>query len=99
MINRRRLEKRIQEYLDDADRKKLSDMAEWLSAQELAELAIEYFRSIHSSALAAHCECLGMNAENMWAAIANSNPVYTSKHYFEMMQKWGLVDEKGEPLI
>lgn len=55
--------------------------------------------SIHARALAAHCECLGMNAENMWAAIANANPVYKSEHYFEMMQKWGLVDDKGESII
>jgi len=40
-----------------------------------------------------------MNAENMWAAIANQNPVYTSAHYSEMMQKYGLVNEKGESII
>jgi hypothetical protein len=68
-------------------------------AQKIGSYVIEHFRTIHSRALAAHCECLGMNAENMWAAIANSNPVYLSMHYFEMMQKWGLVDEKGKPLI
>lgn len=66
---------------------------------EIAELAIEYFRTIHSRALACHCECLGMNAENMWAAIANQSPVYVSNHYYQIMQKWGLVNEKGEPLI
>lgn len=54
---------------------------------------------IHARALSAHCECLGMNAENMWAAIANAKPVYKSDHYLEVMQKWGLVDEKGESVI
>ncbi len=54
---------------------------------------------IHARALAAHCECLGMNAENMWAAIANHPPVYLSKHYNEMMEKWGLVDKEGKPII
>ena len=54
---------------------------------------------IHSRALSAHCECLGMNSENMWAAIANASPAYKSEHYFEVLQKWGLVDEKGESII
>jgi len=55
--------------------------------------------NLHIRALACHCECLGMNAENMWAAIANSDPVYTDKHYYEAMNKWGLTNEKGEPTI
>ena len=54
---------------------------------------------LHSRVIACHCECLGMNAENMWAAIANADPVYRSGHYYEIMQKWGLSNEKGEPLI
>ena len=68
-------------------------------AVEIASLAIEHFRTIHSRALAAHCECLGMNAENMWAAIANAQPVYTGVEYTKVMQKWGLVNEEGEPII
>jgi hypothetical protein len=54
---------------------------------------------LHIKALACHCECLGMNAENMWAAIANANPVYRSEHYYQIMKKWGLSDEKGKPTI
>ena len=54
---------------------------------------------LHARALSAHCECLGMNAENMWAAIANTSPAYQSSHYFEVMQKWGLIDDKGGSLI
>lgn len=54
---------------------------------------------LHARALSAHCECLGMNAENMWSAIANQGPAYKSEHYFEVMQKYGLVDEKGESII
>lgn len=57
------------------------------------------FLEMHYRALACHCECLGMNAENMWAAIANQNPVYTSNHYYQIMQKWGLINEKGESLM
>ena len=68
-------------------------------ALEIAELAIEHFRTIHSRALAAHCECLGMNAENMISAIADGTPPFPSAHYFEVMQKWKLVNEKGEPII
>lgn len=55
--------------------------------------------AIHIKILACHCECLGMNAENMWAAIANAGPVYRSEHYHEIMQKWELMNEKGEPTI
>jgi len=55
--------------------------------------------SQHSRALAAHCECLAMNAENMWAAIVNESPRYLEKDYVKLMVKWGLIDEKGNPLI
>ena len=54
---------------------------------------------LHARALSAHCECLGMNAENMWAAIANHPPVYLSSHYQKMMEKYGLVDEEGNSII
>lgn len=74
------------------------------AASDSAMIALNNFAHmqmlwLHSRALSAHCECLGMNAENMWAAIANTNPVYKSEHYFEILQKWGLVDEKGESII
>ena len=72
-------------------------------SQDNAPLHMEFAHCqllyIHARALSAHCECLGMNAENMWAAIANANPVYKSEHYFEIMQKWGLVNEKGESTV
>ena len=68
-------------------------------SQIIAELAIEHFRTIHSRALAAHCECLGMNAENCVAACQNTSPPYRDDHYYQIMQKWGLINEKGEPLI
>ena len=57
------------------------------------------FLNTHSKALAAHCECLAMNAENMWAAIANESPKYLEKDYTKLMTKWGLIDEAGKPLI
>ena len=54
---------------------------------------------LHARALAAHCECLGMNAENSWAVCANTTPPYNDAHYIECMQKWGLINEKGKPII
>ncbi len=59
---------------------------------------IEMIR-IHSNALAAHCECLAMNAENMMAAMANENAVFGSSQYFEVMRKWGLIDNTGKPEV
>jgi dsRNA-specific ribonuclease len=53
----------------------------------------------HAQALAAHCECLAMNAENMIAAIANISTPYSEAAYHKMMQKWELINEKGEPII
>lgn len=54
---------------------------------------------LHARTLSAHCECLGMNAENSWAVCTNQSIPYTQAHYLEVMQKWGLVDEKGESII
>lgn len=53
----------------------------------------------HARTMACHCECLAMNAENMWAAIANIDPVYLESHYHERMLKWGLIDKEGKPMI
>jgi len=68
-------------------------------AMEMAALAIEHFRTIHSKALACHCECLAMNAENCYAACRSSRPPYRDAEYYAVMQKWGLINEEGEPLI
>ena len=56
---------------------------------------LELLINSHSITMACHCECLAMNAENMWAAIANDNPVYRSQDYFKVMQKWGIMDSHG----
>jgi hypothetical protein len=53
----------------------------------------------HAHALAAHCECLAMNAENCMAASIGNQIPYTDMHYFKVMEKWKLINEKGEPLI
>ena len=54
---------------------------------------------IHARALACHCECLGMNAENCFASCAGKTPPYGDDNYLATMQKWGLIDEKGKPII
>ena len=40
------------------------------------------WKEIHARAMCAHSECLGLNSTH---------------HFGEILQKWGLVDEKGEP--
>jgi hypothetical protein len=52
-----------------------------------------------SRVLACHCECMGLNAENMMAACQDSTPPYSSAHYNQTMQMWGLIDEKGRSLL
>ena len=54
---------------------------------------------LHGRAIACHCECLGMNAENALAVCGNYTPPYNDEAYFKVMQKWGLSDEKGNPII
>jgi len=57
-------------------------------------------QEIHARALACHCECLGMNAENSFAvSIGAATIPYNDSHYRSVMQKWGLMNEKGEPII
>ena len=55
--------------------------------------------ALHTKALACHCECLGMNAENCAAACIDSRPPFDQVNYQLVMQKWGLINEKGEPII
>lgn len=53
---------------------------------------------LHVRALACHCECMGMNAENFSAVNAGGPDIpYSDAHYYQTMQKWGLIDDKGEP--
>ena len=54
---------------------------------------------IHARAVGCLCECLGMNAENAIAACGNATPPYRDGHYFEVMQKWEMLNVKGERLI
>ena len=72
-----------------------------LTTQELIqELRIHgQLMTLHTSALACHCECLGMNAENCIAACNNSTIPYGDKAYLEVMQKWGLIDGEEKVII
>lgn len=54
---------------------------------------------LHVRALACHCECLGMNAENLLAACASNAIPYGDDAYLDVMKKWRLVNGKGEPII
>lgn len=55
--------------------------------------------AVHIKALACHCECLGMNAENTHAICNNTRPPYDNLSYLSTMRKWELVDERGEVII
>jgi len=61
--------------------------------------AHEFAMDVHSKALACHCECLGMNAENTYAACLGKPIVYNDDSYIAAMKKWGLIGESGEPII
>lgn len=69
--------------------------------QVMAADAQMRIHDIHARAIACHCECLGMDAENSteMAVCENGVPPFTNIHYREVLMKWGLTDEKGELLI
>jgi hypothetical protein len=54
---------------------------------------------LHSRAIACHCECMGMNAENCIAASINQSPLYGYGDYSGVLTKWGLVDDDNKSII
>jgi len=54
---------------------------------------------LHADALACHCECLGMNAENSLAVCENRIIPYSDDDYSAVMKKWELIDDEGKPII
>ena len=72
-----------------------------LTAQELSSALKlhEQTMLLHMRALACHCECLGMNAENCFAVSLGKQPPYGDDSYLTVMKKWGLINEKGESEI
>lgn len=72
-----------------------------LTAQELIqELRIHgQLMTLHVRALACHCECLGMNAENSQLAMLGQSMVYSDDSYLACLSKWGLMTEDFKPNI
>jgi len=66
---------------------------------KITSMVIEYFNTTHSKALACHCECLGMNAENSISVCNDTKPPFRNNNYVFTLHKWGLTNEKGEPTI
>lgn len=68
---------------------------------EMCAMLDPHVRAIraHTKALACHCECLRMNAENAIAVCENRKPPYSDAHYYAVMKQWNLIDEKGEHLL
>lgn len=54
---------------------------------------------LHTRALACHCECLGMNAENCVAACAGIAVPYPETAYQASLLKWGLIGKEGDIAI
>ena len=54
---------------------------------------------LHVRALCAHSECLGINASNFYNVVNNLPPQFDSRYYTEILQKWGLINDKGEPTL
>ena len=53
----------------------------------------------HIRALACHCECMGMYGENLWTSAEDHPPKFVTDDFKEVMRKWRLINDKGEPII
>jgi len=67
--------------------------------QVMAAKAQMQILDLNSRAMACHCECLGMNAENCIALCKDSKVPYGKQEFNYIMQKWGLVDKTGKSSI
>ena len=77
-------------------------MSEEITFDIAARVALESHENImclHVRALACHCECLGMNAENCLAMCADTKAPFGNSAYRLAMQKWGLINDEGKPII
>lgn len=54
---------------------------------------------LHYNTIGCHCECLGMASENLSSEVQGKDPEFKMKDFGEAMQKWGLVDKKGKPIL
>ena len=57
----------------------------------------ENLLALHCRALCAHAECLGLNSANFYCIVKNDAPCYSDETFSQVLMKWGLIDEKGEP--
>ncbi len=70
------------------------------STTELEKMeAMGILINLHARAIGCLCECLGLNAENFAAVCSNSGTIHDSRIFQEVMQKWNLINEKGEPTL
>lgn len=54
---------------------------------------------LHYEAMACHSEVMGMMSENMVSACVGQQPLFSTLHFREVMFRWGMIDEKGQPII
>lgn len=54
---------------------------------------------LHYRALGCHCEVMGMMSENMLSACEGNKPMFGILHFREVLRRWGMTNEKGEPVI
>jgi len=54
---------------------------------------------LHYRALGCHCEVMGMMSENMLSACEGTQPMFGILHFKEVLHRWGMTNEKGEPVI
>jgi hypothetical protein len=82
----------IDEVLQQVEELRVGDTQSFITAHIL-------MLSVHIKALACHCECLGMNAENSMAVCEDKTIPYADEAYSHVMQKWELIDKEGKPII
>jgi len=66
---------------------------------DFEKLEILAMYQIHARALACHCECLAMNAENCNRATLGQSIAYDADAYIIVMRKWGMIDENNQPSV
>ena len=70
---------------------------ELMSKQNLEALA--EIINLNDRAIACQCECLGMNAENFLNISFSTPPTFKREHFNKIMQKYGILNEKGECIL
>jgi len=79
----------IDEYIKGV--KKVTDMESISAVTNAAHTAL---LEIHARALACHCECLGMNAENSFACCVGKSIPYGDSSYYNVMESGSLLTKK-----